>query len=134
MKSVVDLRNEGYKVRVRVDRMPHELGKHWTHAATHRKQLITHEDIMNESVPMVVLRKVSDKKKVWPFGGVMRMDVWTPERKDEEGAPPDYSVMTVCSILDQFRSDVGHKILMNRLEIVMSGLDLNWPYDYEGHR
>jgi hypothetical protein len=133
VKSVEDLRREGFKVRVYVDRIPFHTGEELTTSAK-EGYLVTCGDVMEEAVPMQALRKITGTNKIWGFGGVTKIDVWEPERKDESGAPPDYAVVAVCSIKDQFKKRVGHDICLGRLNILLSGKHYVWPMDYQGER
>lgn len=125
MKTVSDLRADGYKVMVYVQRVPYDaqwaiVGREWLY-----------QDVMELSVPLVDLRKDTSKLKIWGRGGITEMVVWTPEHKEEEGAEPDYRVSAVCSAKDQFRKKVGHMICLGRLEKLMAGEQLDWPKEYE---
>lgn len=130
MKTVHELRNEGFKVMVYVDRLPYDAGKIMTEDARNG-HLVTHQEIEDICQPVVSLRKLDAKKKMWGHGGVTRMQVWIPERKDEDGASPDYEVKAVCSVLDQFNKRTGHQICLGRLDIVLAGQSYEWPREYQ---
>jgi hypothetical protein len=134
VKSVADLRSEGFNVMVYVDRLPYAMGQHLTKLARTGHHIPVSE-ILEYAEPVVGLRKIPEKKKIWGFGGVTHMQVWEPgERQHEEGASPDFEVTAVCSVLDQFDKRLGHKICLSRLNYILQGNSLQWPADYQGHR